>query len=157
MQLTRTVFLCSPRGPVKECPVIPDKAPLDEYYYVYVLKLEGNRFYIGRSGTPEKRLWYLFEQHNSAPQFVQYYRPVQVTEDFIVFDYHAAEQFKNDLTAYYTRLYGAAIVRGGDYVPAFPPQSWIDDMQKRSENATMNYWYISSNTQLTIDSRYLYA
>lgn len=140
MQPARNVPVCSPIGSVKKYPVIPAWAPLDAHYYVYVLKLEDNCYYIGRTSMPEERLRYLFNQNKSAPQFVRKHRPIQVTEDFYIFGYHEAEHFKNDLTAWYTRCYGAVNVRGGDFVPADPSETWILAMQERSKNATMGYW-----------------
>lgn len=138
--LTMSVVTVQCLDYVNDFPVFPYWAPLNAYYHVIVLKLEGGRIYVGRTQNRSARLRSLLNQDDYAPKFVKAYRPIRVIKIYRVWGYIPAEQLKNDLTAYYSRIYGAFYVRGGDYVALAPADDWIQRQQSKSNSATMDRW-----------------
>lgn len=142
-------------GYVCDYPVFPSRAPMNEYYYVIVLELEGRRVYVGSTRNLAARLNSLFNQdYYYAPKFVQAYRPIQIVQLYHVWGYNAAEQLKNDLTACYARFLGAANVRGGRFVALDPADDWIQRQQSRSNSSTMSQWIRTRVDRLAVNRRY---
>ena len=78
--------------------------------FIYVLRLEGNRFYIGKTNDPKKR----FEQHveGKGSVWTKAY-PVMEMEKLV----RSESPFDEDLlTKAYMSKYGLDRVRGGSYV-----------------------------------------
>lgn len=76
---------------------------------IYVLKLESNKFYIGRSFNPTKRISQHFDGEGSF--WTKKFKPVKVVE---VIDY--CDNFDEDkYTLMYMSIYGMDNVRGGAF------------------------------------------
>jgi len=90
---------------------------------IYILKLQGGRYYIGKSDNVSKR----YEQHlnGSGSSWTKKYKPISV--DKIIPN---ASPFDEDkYTKEYMSKYGMDKVRGGSYVNVE-----LDDFQKQSIN-----------------------
>jgi len=87
-----------------------------KHYWLYVLKLEQSKFYIGiTSKTPEER----FQQHKSeffAAEWTKLYKPLQIEQkkDLGVTTFEKAEEYENKITRMYVKEYGLDNVRGGN-------------------------------------------
>lgn len=142
-------------GDVYDYPVFPWRAPVNAYYYVIVLDLEGRRVYVGSTRNLSARLNSLFNQdYDYAPKFVQAYRPIRIVELYRVWGYNEAEQLKNDLATCYARVLGAANVRGGRFVALDPADDWIQRQQARANNSTMRQWICTREDRVAVDRRY---
>jgi len=90
---------------------------------IYILRLQGGRYYIGKSDNVSKR----YEQHlnGTGSSWTKKYKPISV--DKIIPN---ASQFDEDkYTKMYMSKYGMDKVRGGSYVNVE-----LDDFQKQSIN-----------------------
>ena len=76
---------------------------------VYVLKLEGDRYYVGKSSDVAKRV----KEHatGKGAGYTKLYKPTQVVEVRPM----KSEQDENNLTREYMTKYGVNNVRGGSY------------------------------------------
>lgn len=87
-----------------------------KHYWLYVLRLEQNKFYIGiTSKTPEERL----TQHKNdyfAAEWTKMYKPekIEQTRDLGITTFEKAEEFENKITRMYVKKYGLDNVRGGN-------------------------------------------
>ena len=77
--------------------------------YIYVLKLQNNKFYIGKTGDPQFRL----ESHNSGngSAWTKKYKPIQIHE--IIPD--QTDHDEQRITQEYMEKYGIDNVRGGPW------------------------------------------
>lgn len=91
-----------------------------EYYdkniQLYVLRLQGDNWYIGSSRDVEKR----FKQHNThnkGAKWTAKHKPIEIVETFDTKTAHDSEACKqeDDLTIQYAIKYCAKRVRGGGY------------------------------------------
>lgn len=86
------------------------------HYYLYVLKLEGKKFYIGvTSKQPQER----FLEHKNGfygAEWTKLYKPIAIeqTVDLGITTYSKAETYENKITHVYIRKYGLNNVRGGN-------------------------------------------
>jgi len=78
--------------------------------YIYILKLEKNKFYVGKTNNPYFRLENHFSQNGSA--WTNKYRPIKVLELIPNCD----DYDENKYTEIYMKNYGIENVRGGSYV-----------------------------------------
>lgn len=157
MPYTMQVPVVEHRGPVKRYAVFPEGSPLYDYYFVYVLELEDNHVYVGRTSQPGNRLRDLFNQDNYAPKFVKAYRPICLLECVYVYGYHAAEHRKNNWTTWYSRSYGVTRVRGGRFVALTPNDEWIRQQEIQAHNSAgvMANWYdTKSDRNVTLHRDY---
>jgi len=90
---------------------------------IYILKLQGGRYYIGKSDNVSKR----YEQHlnGNGSSWTKKYKPISV--DKIIPNASAFDEDK--YTKEYMSKYGMDKVRGGSYVSVE-----LDDFQKQSIN-----------------------
>lgn len=90
---------------------------------IYILKLQGGRYYIGKSDNVSKR----YEQHlnGSGSSWTNKYKPISV--DKIISNASAFDEDK--YTKEYMSKYGMDKVRGGSYV-----KLELDDFEKQSIN-----------------------
>lgn len=89
---------------------IADDRPAQRY--VYVLELQGGRYYVGHT-TTEKRIKKHFG--GSGASWTKLYPPLAVSEfiDLGVISFNEAENIENQYTLRYMRRYGWRNVRGG--------------------------------------------
>lgn len=102
-----------------------------EGIWVYVLKLEEDKFYIGKSSS---RHWInrCSEHFNgSGSKFTQLYKPEKVIELYLVDSDYEAHELELDLTLLYLKLYNTNDIRGSiccstDNSPEYQSQlEWI--------------------------------
>ena len=85
-------------------------------YYLYVLKLQGKKYYIGvTSKQPEER----FIEHKNGfygAEWTKLYKPISIeqTVNLGVTTYKKAEEYENKITRVYIRRHGLNNVRGGN-------------------------------------------
>jgi|GEM_PF-3813938 len=86
-------------------------------FYIYVLELKENRFYIGYTENYNKR----FNKHNninnnSGSVYVHKYLPIKVFKVVkIIATKWEAETYENVITIYFGSMYGYKNVRGGSF------------------------------------------
>ena len=87
--------------------------------FIYVLRLTGNRFYIGKTTNMEQR----FEQHLSgtAAAWTKKYKPISIER--IIYDIHPYDEDK--FTKQYMATFGIDYVRGGSYTQVNLPDEDI--------------------------------
>jgi predicted GIY-YIG superfamily endonuclease len=87
-----------------------------KHYWLYVLKLEGGKYYIGvTSRTPEER----FKEHKNSyygAEWTKIHKPLRIeqSKDLGVTTYNKAEEYENKVTRHYIKNYGIDSVRGGN-------------------------------------------
>jgi predicted GIY-YIG superfamily endonuclease len=84
-------------------------------YWVYVLKLEQDKWYVGVSTNPEKR----FQQHKNGfagARFTKKFKPIDIVDkkNLGKISYDEAQKFENKVVRTYMKKYGYNNVRGGD-------------------------------------------
>jgi predicted GIY-YIG superfamily endonuclease len=94
--------------------ILTNQLELDKFGYsgqgnVYILKLEGDKYYIGYTEDLEKRL----QKHFSGTG-AEWTKENMPTEVFEVYN-GVNLKFENDLTELYMKMYGYRVVRGGDF------------------------------------------
>ena len=93
--------------------------------YIYVIKLEQNKYYIGKTNNPQFRL----ENHcnGNGSVWTQKYKPLRVTR-FIedCYDYE-----EDTVTLNLMKIYGIANVRGGSYVNVNLDKATLDIIKEK--------------------------
>jgi predicted GIY-YIG superfamily endonuclease len=97
-------------------PMEPDKEN-NKQQWLYVLKLQGGRFYIGTTGNLEKRINDHFEGRGS--DWTKDYPPERVLVRTIYNTKELAIDAETRMTALYILKYGINYVRGGPFVSPF--------------------------------------
>ena len=99
--------------------------------FIYVLKLEQGKYYIGKTDNPQFRLETHFNDVGSA--WTQKYKPLKVLELLPNKDNYDEDK----ITRQYMDKYGIANVRGGAYVKVNLDQSTLQELTRMS-NSTNN-------------------
>ena len=99
--------------------------------FIYVLKLEEGKYYIGKTDNPQFRLETHFNDVGSA--WTQKYKPLKVLELLPNKDNYDEDK----ITRQYMDKYGIANVRGGAYVKVNLDQSTLQELTRMS-NSTNN-------------------
>lgn len=81
--------------------------------FIYVLKLEDGKYYIGQSTDPDKRIKKQFDRKGSA--WTKLYKPIEILslESIGIMNYKEAEEYENKVVLNYMKEYGWENVRGG--------------------------------------------
>jgi len=106
--------------------------------YIYAIKLEKDKYYIGKTSNPKFRLQNHFESNGSA--WTKKYKPLKVVEIKPGDDYD-----EDKITKIYMDKYGINNVRGGSYVSVKLEKSKIDTLQKEINTAN-NKCFICGKT-----------
>lgn len=91
---------------------------------VYVLRLEGEHFYVGKADSVELR----YRQHSAGigSAWTRLYKPIGIDKTF-----HRVSPFEEDkVTKEYMSKYGIDRVRGGSYVEIDLPESLRETLQR---------------------------
>ena len=76
---------------------------------IYILKLESNKYYIGKSNNPERRIKEHYSKNGS--EWTKLYKPIELIELF-----ESTDDFDEDKhTLKYMSKYGISNVRGGSF------------------------------------------
>jgi predicted GIY-YIG superfamily endonuclease len=108
----------------------------EKHYWLYVLKLERGRYYIGiTSRSPEAR----YKEHASGlygAEWTKVYKPIKIDQaiDLGITTIEKTESYENKVTREYIKAYGFNNVRGGNityrgnYIKRFgyyyPDKNW---------------------------------
>jgi len=96
--------------------------------FIYVLKLEQNKYYVGKTYNPSFRLEDHFQKNGSA--WTKKYKPIQLFELIPNCDDYDEDKF----TRKYMDQYGIENVRGGSYVSIELDTSTIEHLTKMSNS-----------------------
>jgi hypothetical protein len=99
--------------------------------YIYVLKLEQEKYYIGKTNNPQFRLDNHFTSNGS--EWTKIYKPVMLLE----LRPNCDDYDEDKITRQYMDKYGIENVRGGSFVSIKLNKSTIDHLQQMS-NGTNN-------------------
>lgn len=98
---------------------------------IYVLTLEGGKFYVGKTNNVSKR----YREHLSgykSSSWTKKYRPIGIEKV-----YHDADALDEDkITVQYMMMYGIENVRGGPYVSIKLPEDTKRHIQQRIRMAS---------------------
>jgi predicted GIY-YIG superfamily endonuclease len=103
----------------KECESLENKKSHQKWMdiksekYIYILKLEAEKYYIGQTTEPDNRIKKQFNGKGSA--WTKLYKPIEIIllESIGVMNYKEAEQYENEIVLNYMKEYGWENVRGG--------------------------------------------
>jgi hypothetical protein len=106
---------------------------------IYVLKLENNKFYVGKSNNPIKRL----EQHinNSGSAWTNQNKPINIIELIPNCDDFDEDKF----TIKYMKQYGIDNVRGGSFCQVELDEENINTINKMINGSTDKCYNCVSN------------
>lgn len=116
------------------------KGTLDEeIVYIYILKLKQNKYYIGKTKNPSKRLRDHFDNsgcNSKKVKWLEKYEPIGLISKF------KGDNFdENKLTKVYMAKYGIANVRGGSYcqlkLPKYKLQCLQDEIRGSKDECYM--------------------
>jgi hypothetical protein len=99
--------------------------------FIYILKLETGKYYVGKTNNPYFRLSNHFSSNGSA--WTNLYKPIKILELIPNCDDYDEDKY----TRIYMDKYGIHNVRGGAYVSVELDKSTIDQLKKMS-NGTNN-------------------
>ena len=103
--------------------------------YIYAIKLEKGKYYIGKTNNPQFRLQTHFDSNGS--KWTKMYKPLKVVE----LKPNCDDYDENKITMQYMDKYGINNVRGGSYVSVKLDKSEIDTLKKMS-NGTNNKCFV---------------
>lgn len=107
---------------------------------IYVLKLEHNKFYIGKtSRTANERIQEHFD--NNGSEWTKLYKPLDTIE--IISD--ANEYDEDNYTKKYMNIYGIKNVRGGSYISTKLPLYQILSLEKEFRTANNKCFKCNKN------------
>ena len=107
--------------------------------YIYALKLEKGKYYIGKTSNPQFRLQSHFDSNGSS--WTKKYKPLKVIEIIPNCD----DYDEDKTTMKYMDKYGINNVRGGSFVSVKLEKSTIDILKKMS-NGTNNKCFVCGKT-----------
>lgn len=93
--------------------------------YVYVLRLENEKYYVGRTNNLEERIKEHVEGMGS--EWTTLHKPLEVVETVELCD----PTMEDVVTKKYVDLYGTANVRGGSYCQIKPPKLKLPARKKK--------------------------
>jgi hypothetical protein len=99
--------------------------------YIYALKLEQNKYYIGKTNTPHFRIENHFNSNGS--EWTKMYKPLSILE----IKPNCDDYDEDKITRQYMDKYGVENVRGGSFVSLILNKTTIDILQQMS-NGTNN-------------------
>jgi hypothetical protein len=99
--------------------------------YIYALKLEKNKYYIGKTNTPKFRIEDHFTSNGS--EWTKMYKPLSILE----IKPNCDDYDEDKITRQYMDKYGIDNVRGGSFVSIILNKTTIDILQQMS-NGTNN-------------------
>lgn len=97
--------------------------------YIYILKLDSNKYYIGKTNNPNFRIENHFNSNGS--EWTRLYKPIQVVKIIPNCDNYDEDKY----TKQYMDRYGIENVRGGSFVSINLDQS-TKNILKRMNNGT---------------------
>lgn len=103
--------------------------------YIYVIKLEKGKYYIGKTSNPSFRLQSHFDSNGSY--WTKKYKPLKVIEIISNCD----DYDEDKITIQYMDRYGINNVRGGSFVSVKLDESTINTLKKMS-NGTNNKCFV---------------
>ena len=103
--------------------------------YIYVIKLDKGKYYIGKTSNPQFRLQSHFDSNGSS--WTKKYKPLKVIE----IKPNCDDYDENKITLQYMDKYGINNVRGGSFVSVKLDESTIDTLRKMS-NGTNNKCFV---------------
>ena len=106
--------------------------------YIYVLKLEKGKYYIGKTSNPKFRLQNHFNSNGS--KWTKIYKPLKVLE----LKSNCDDYDEDKITLQYMNKYGINNVRGGSFVSIKLNESTVDFLKKMS-NGTNNKCFTCGN------------
>jgi predicted GIY-YIG superfamily endonuclease len=91
--------------------------------YLYVLKLEKEKWYIGRSANVERR----YEQHltGQGAKWTQLHKPLQIVLKRPLKD----DEDEDNTTREFIKKYGENNVRGGSYCQVEPKRKYVAEIE----------------------------
>jgi len=107
--------------------------------YIYAIKLEKEKYYIGKTSNPQFRLQTHFDSNGSS--WTKKYKPLKVIEIIPNCD----DYDEDKTTMKYMDKYGINNVRGGSFVSVKLEKSTIDILKKMS-NGTNNRCFVCGKT-----------
>ena len=107
--------------------------------YIYAIKLEKEKYYIGKTSNPQFRLQTHFDSNGSS--WTKKYKPLKVIEIIPNCD----DYDEDKTTMKYMDKYGINNVRGGSFVSVKLEKSTIDILKKMS-NGTNNKCFVCGKT-----------
>jgi hypothetical protein len=98
--------------------------------FIYILELENNKYYVGKTTNPNFRL----EQHftNSGSQWTKKYKPIKILE----LKQNCDDYDEDKYTRMYMDKYGINNVRGGSYVQLKLDKITIQNLEKMNRGTT---------------------
>ena len=103
--------------------------------YIYAIKLEKEKYYIGKTSNPQFRLQSHFDSNGSS--WTKKYKPLKVIEIMPNCD----DYDEDKITMQYMDKYGINNVRGGSFVSVKFDKTTIDTLKKMS-NSTNNKCFV---------------
>ena len=107
--------------------------------FIYILKLENKKYYVGKTTNPELRIDSHFMDDGSA--WTKKYKPIEILKIIPNCDKYDEDKY----TKKYMDKYGIDNVRGGSYVTVKLDQATIKVLQKMS-NTTQDKCFVCSKT-----------
>jgi GIY-YIG catalytic domain-containing protein/zinc knuckle protein len=83
---------------------------MDKSYFIYILKLENDKYYVGKTKNPDIRLNDHFNKKGA--QWTQLYKPIEILEIISNCDIYDEDKY----TFKYMAKYGIDNVRGGSFI-----------------------------------------
>lgn len=103
--------------------------------YIYAIKLEQGKYYIGKTSNPQFRLQSHF--YSNGSKWTKIYKPIKVLE----IKSNCDDYDEDKITMQYMDKYGINNVRGGSFVSVNLDKSTLDTLKKMS-NGTNNKCFV---------------
>ena len=103
--------------------------------YIYVIKLEQGKYYVGKTSNPQFRLQSHFDSNGS--EWTKIYKPLKILE----IKSNCDDYDEDKITRQYMDKYGINNVRGGSFVSVKLDKSTIDTLKQMS-NGTNNKCFV---------------
>jgi len=94
--------------------------------YIYALRLEDGRFYVGSSDTPRERIYK--HTFNYGHSWTYWNKPISVLG--IIGPFEQYHQIEHDLTVFFAGLFGAERVQGAEYTAVTPSNGFPQSVQE---------------------------